>query len=451
MTQVGEAIARFHKLLESDSYKDLGWVTALHESMAAHDLIVSGKPISPFLRPHFLTERQYTTLVKAAELVTSSILRIKQMALQNQALLTRMELLPAEKMLAAVDPGYSHLAVASQLETQLHNGTLRFSRYSADIPTGIVYGEAMASVFYDSPLVKEFRKRYSLTKMHGEKYLLAAMLKSFKEFGGKKQPRIAVLEFRQPFQTSESHENLLLRDYFRAHGHTAEVAAPEQLEYRNGILRKGDFTIDLIFRRLGVHEFLVRYDLSHPLVRAYREGTVCVINSFRSELAQKRSLFDLLTDETITASFPAAERKAIREHIPWTRVVTTNHATYQGETIDLIDYIVKNRAGLVLRPNDDSGEQQTFEGAALNDPAWERAIKMALRSPYVVQETSPAVTGQFPVYHFDRMQMREMRIDVHTHTFLGKVHGCSANLSPISSQGFSTVAGLAPTFIIDSK
>ena len=142
MTQVGEAIARYHKLLESDSFKDLGWVGALHERMAAQNLIVSGRPISPFLRPHFLTDRQYTTVVKAAELVTSSILRIKQMAIQNQALLTRMELLPAEKMLAAVDPGYSHLAVASQMESQINNGTLRFSRYSADIPTGIAYGEA---------------------------------------------------------------------------------------------------------------------------------------------------------------------------------------------------------------------------------------------------------------------------------------------------------------------
>ena len=451
MTQLGEAIARYHKLLESDSYKDLSWVGALHEHMAAQNLTVSGKPVTPFLRPHFLSTRQYTTLVKAAELVTGSILRIKQMALQNPALLTRMELLPAEKMLASVNPGYSHLAVASQLESQIHNGSLRFTRYSAEIPTGIAYGEVLAAVFYDCPLVKEFRKRYGLTKLAGEKYLLAAILKSFKEFGGKKHPQIAVLEFRQPFQTTESHENLLLRDYFKRHGHAAEVVAPEQLEYRNGILRKGNFTIDVMFRRLGVHEFLVHYDLSHPLVRAYREGKVCVINSFRSELAQKRSLFDLLTDETITASFPSAERKAIREHIPWTRVVTANHSTYQGDTIDLIGHMMKNRERLVLRPNDDSGEQQTFEGASLQEPAWERAIKTALRSPYVVQETSPAVTGEFPVYHFDRLQMREMRIDVHTHTFLGKVHGCSTNLSPFSNQGFSTVAGLAPTFLIDSR
>jgi hypothetical protein len=37
-------------------------------------------------------------------------------------------------------------------------------------------------------------------------------------------------------------------------------------------------------------------------------------------------MFGLLTDESLTAKFPAAERKAIREHVPWTRLVA------QGKT-----------------------------------------------------------------------------------------------------------------------
>jgi len=41
------------------------------------------------------------------------------------------------------------------------------------------------------------------------------------------------------------------------------------------------------------------------LKRAYRDRAVCVVNSFRSELAQKKAIFDLLTDETLTAGFQA--------------------------------------------------------------------------------------------------------------------------------------------------
>ena len=80
---------------------------------------------------------------------------------------------------------------------------------------------------------------------------------------------------------------------FRREGYRTEVISPDQLEYRNGVLRRGDFTIDLIYRRVRVSEFLVRFDLNHPLVRAYRDRAVCVVNSFRSEMAQRRAIFDL--------------------------------------------------------------------------------------------------------------------------------------------------------------
>ncbi len=106
-----------------------------------------------------------------------------------------------------------------------------------------------------------------------------------------------------------------------------ELVAPEDLEYRNGQLRRTDYNIDLVYRGLQAHEFLLRYDLTHPLVRAYREGKVCVVNSFRTEVTRKRSLFALLTDETVTASFPAEEKKAIRETLPMTRMVAQAAAT----------------------------------------------------------------------------------------------------------------------------
>src|SRR5437763_10990944 len=137
---------------------------------------------------------------------------------------------------------------------------------------------------------------------------------------------------------------------------------------------------------MKVHEFLVRFDLTHPLVKAYRDHAVCIVNSFRSEVAQKKAVFDLLTDENVTAGFPSAEKKAIREFIPWTRVVTSDKTTHNSETIDLPEFIRTNRERLVLKPNDESSDLTSFEGSQLDDAHWDRAIKTALRYPYVVQE-----------------------------------------------------------------
>src|ERR1700686_2152950 len=124
MTQLGEAVARYHKILEGEQYKDLSWAHSLQERMRANNLAVSGRPVSPVLRPHFITRRQYTGLVKAVESFSSALERVETMAIGSPALLARMELLPAEKMLAAVDPGYQSLTVTSLIDTHLKNGTM---------------------------------------------------------------------------------------------------------------------------------------------------------------------------------------------------------------------------------------------------------------------------------------------------------------------------------------
>ena len=451
MAQLGEAIARYHKILESDPFKGLEWAEALQARMKASHLMAGNRPVSPVLRPHFITRRQYATLVKAAESLFGAIHRVEQLALERPQLLARMQLLPAEKMLAGVDPGYPFVSVTSLLDTNLHNGSLRFVDYNSETPLGVAFGEALDNLFYDAPPVREFRKRYPLAKLGGTRYLLTALLKSYKEFGRKDKPNIAIVEFRQPFQTSEPEEYLLLADFFRSEGYNAEVVSPDQIEYRNGVLRKGDFKIDLVYRRVKVQEFLVRFDLSHPLMRAYRERAVCVVNSFRSEISHKKAIFDLLTDETLTAGFPSAERKAIREFVPWTRVVAATNTTFQDQTIDLPDFILKNREKLVLRPNDESTAQQAFRGADTDAAGWEKALRLAMRTPYVVQEETAPTVFPFPVYQYGTMQMRDLRVDVHPHSFLGKVHGCSSYIRAETPSGFTTIAGLAPTFILDAK
>jgi len=450
MTQLEEAVARYHRVLEADPFKDLAWAQALVERMQAQHLTQAGRLVCPFLRPHFISRRQYDVLVRAAEALFSAIDRVKQMVLENPALLARMELLPAEKMLATVDPGYTFLAVTSLLDTRLSNGSLSFVEYNADTPLGVAYGEALADLFYDCAPVKEFRKRYALEKLGGKKHLLAALLKAYKQFGGKRQPRIGILEFRQAFQTADQGEYLLLCEFFRSEGYEADIIWPDQLEYRGGVLRRGRFEIDVILRRVKVQEFLLRFDLSHPLVRAYRDRKVCVVNSFRSELAHKKAIFDLLTDETLTGNFPAAERKAIRQYIPWTRVVRPVKTTYQDETVDLLEFILKNRDKLVLKPNDGTGEQHALRGWESDQSGWERALKRALRTPFVVQERVAANYSLFPLLRYGQLEMRNMQVDLHPHAYLGKVQGCSSWLTTGES-GFSSLAGLAPTYILEHK
>ena len=449
MSYLDGAVSRYNKLLENGAQRDLSWVDELQASMEDRGLSAGGRLICPFLRPSFISRRQYESLVRTSEAVIGAIDRMEQIVLANPALLARLELLPAEKMLASIDPGYQSLEVTARFDSHLRNGHLHFVQYNADSPGGAGYADALTDLFWDVPPMKEMRKRYAFTRMGGRKHLLQALLKAYKQFGGVKKPNIAIVEFRPPYHSGRS-EYELFRDYFRDEGYAVEIVSPEQLEYRNRTLRKEKFTIDLVYRRMGVQEFLMRFDLNHPLVQAYRDQAVCMINSFRSELAHKKAMFGLLTDDALVAKFPAPERKAIREHVPWTRLVAATKTTFEDRSIDLPEFIAQHRDRLALKPNDDYSDLHTYRGWEMDDAGWERALKQAMRAPYVVQQRVEPVLSVFPLMTFGQLELREMQVDVHPHAYLGKVQSCSSWISSGKS-GFSSASGLAPTFIIDQK
>jgi len=450
MTQLDEAIARYHRILESEPYRDMRWVKNLQEQMEARQLSAGGRLLCPFLRPNFVTQKQYDNLVKTGEALISAVDRMLRLALASPQLLSLMQLFPAEKMLAAVDPGYEMSEVSAQLDLQIQNGSLHVLQYNADALSGAAYSEGLSDIFYDCPPVKEFRNRYKLTRMGGKKPFLDALLKAYKMFvGGKKtKPRIAILEFRNASGRSEYE---IFRDYFRAEGYETELVSPEQLEYKNGILKAGAFEIDLIYRRVSAQEFLLRFTLSHPLLQAYRDRRVCVVNSFRSELSHKKAMFALLTEDSLVSKFPIHERKAIKEHLPWTRVVKAGKATRGAESVDLLEFIKQNRETLVLRPNDEYTDLTTFVGYEHDEGSWARALREAQRAPYVVQERVEPVRTLFPLMSFGHLEFKEMQVDVQPQAFLGKVAGCSSYVSSAGAGTYSPASGIAPTFIIDPK
>ncbi|HWD98300.1 MAG TPA: circularly permuted type 2 ATP-grasp protein [Bryobacteraceae bacterium] len=462
MTQLDEAIARYHRILESEPYRDLRWVKNLQEQMEARQLSAGGRLLCPFLRPNFVTQKQYDNLVKTGEALISAVDRMLKMALASPQLLSRMQLFPAEKMLAAIDPGYEMSEVSAQLDLQIQNGSLHVLQYNADALSGAAYAEGLSDLFYDCPPVKEFRRRYNLTRVGGKKPFLDALLKAYGMFANsmagapvaaKKSPNIAILEFRSLTGRSEYE---IFRDYFREEGFATELVSPDQLEYRNGVLRassekNGPFDIDLIYRRVSAQEFLLRFNLNHALVQAYRDHKVCIVNSFRSELSHKKAMFALLTDETLTAKFPPNERKAITEHVPWTRVVKAGKTIYHEQAVELLDFIRENREKLVLRPNDEYSDMHSFIGYEHDEGSWARAIREAQRSPYVVQERVPPSRSVFPLMSYGHLEFKEMQVDVQPQAFLGKVAGCSSYVSSAGPGSYSPASGIAPTFIIDPK
>jgi hypothetical protein len=462
MAQLGEAISRYHKLVEQEGFGDASWADELQERMRQLHLTESGRVVAPILRPHFISRRQLDTLTRVTNHLAEILDRIEAIALASPQLLSRLQMLPAEKMLAAIPSGYSRFSVTSSMDAAVRNGTLSLQGLDACKPVGLAYSGLLADLFLELPIVKEFKRgRYKLSKIGGSKHLSTAIHEAWREFEkkskpsgsrnghGPSKPAIAVLQIGQE-NGSAASQGLLLAESLNQQGAIARLVSPEQLEYSDGKLRSGDFVIDVVFRLLLTRELLARFDLSHPLLRAYRDRAVCVVNSFRSEFAQRRSLFELLTDDAVTAHLSTADRKLIRTFVPWTRVVGARKTLHEDKEIDLPAFILEQREHLVLLPSDDTPDQRIFKGSEMTQAAWDRALRVALRSPYVVQERRSVSHETFPVYQYGEFKMKETEVTVHPYIFNGRMHGASAILNT-SSNGSTTHLAVAPVLLLEDN
>jgi uncharacterized circularly permuted ATP-grasp superfamily protein len=219
-----------------------------------------------------------------------------------------------------------------------------------------------------------------------------------------------------------------LKDYFVARGCPTVLADPTDLAYDGNSLSIDGFRIDILYKRVVIHEFLNRFDRQHPLVRAYKDGKVCMANSFRSKLVHKKAGFAVLSDPSYQYLFDPSEIELIRKHIPWTRLVRPSRTTFRGLDRDLLTLVYNNREEFVLKPNDDYGGRGVVLGWETSADEWKAAILGALDKPYVVQERVKGIRINMPAYS-DRVFLNEMYVDLNPFLFENKVEGALVRLS----------------------
>ncbi|HEX6625435.1 MAG TPA: hypothetical protein VF064_17100, partial [Pyrinomonadaceae bacterium] len=290
--------------------------------------------------------------------------------------------------------------------------------------------------------------RYRLRQFAPAERLLAALVETFREWGGAGVPNVAILDWAD---LPTADEFVLLRDFFAGRGVPTVICAPEELEYANGRLRRGDFPVDLVYKRVIIHELLARADDSHPLVRAYLNKDVCLVNSFRCKMLHKKAAFELLTDGSREGWFTPDEREVIRRAVPWTRRVAERKTIYRGREIDLIEYVRKNRRAFVLKPNDDYGGSGVSLGDGASESEWDAALAAALGGDYVVQEKVALRTEVFPVFGERGWALQPMYVDTNPFLFRGKVEGAMVRLSDSPVVNVTSGGGETGFYVIDGE
>ncbi|MFN0138609.1 MAG: hypothetical protein ACKVQW_00805 [Pyrinomonadaceae bacterium] len=448
-----QAVKHYHDLL-ADSDLAASSQQMLDAALESSKLIFGGRRLTPYLRPHFVTEEDWSRITTTCETIFGALQKVKDAAVADDKILDELGVTEIERELVRIDPGYSHVSPTSRLDSFLAEDAYSYVELNGESPAGIAYSDSASEIFSSLPVMKKFAETYKITALEGRSKMLASLLQCYAEFSGGKptqRPTIAIIDLKD-LPTLKEFE--LFKEYFESQGFPSIICSPDELEFNGSRLSCNGTDIDIVYKRLLVNEYLPIMDEHSALLDAYRAGAICMVNSFRGKLVHKKAIFAVLTNERYSHLFSDSENTAINFHVPWTRMFREEKTEYRTFGIDLVEWTRSNASKLVLKPNDDYGGHGIYIGWNSSESEWDEAIKVALADgDYLVQERVKTAKEMFPMITDDagNWEMTEQLVDLDPLLFMGKVGSAFTRLSSTELANVSSGGGMVPTFIIDSK
>lgn len=449
MTDLRDTIDYYHSLLASEMAHESH--DQLNAQLKQRGLFFGERPLSTVLRPRFIHPNQYQALKTAIHAVMPAFQKCYEAAIADPKFRAQYRLNDWEEELVLADPGFKAPSPTSRMDSFFDEaGTLWLTEYNAETPAAIAYNDVLSDVYSALPVMREFTKRFEVRPLIARHHMLHALLDSYKQMGGKEKPRIGILDWREVPTYSEF---VLFHDYFEMHGYDSVIIDPREVTYENGKLIADGQHIHIIYKRVLISELVERGGLDHPVIRAVRDGAACMVNPFRCKILHKKASLAVLSDESNAHLFSAEAQAAITTYIPWTRMLEERFTEYQGEKIDLVPFLTRNKDEFVIKPNDEYGGKGVVLGWETDSTGWEAALQTGLREPSIVQKRVPLPKVPYASWINDKVEVYDRMIDTNPFIWYGAyVDGCLTRLSTaallnVTAGGGSTV----PTFMVSER
>ncbi|MEP6589968.1 MAG: hypothetical protein ABJC19_02190 [Gemmatimonadota bacterium] len=425
----------------------------LDRRQRATGLAFGARALCTVLRPRFLRTAEYDALRLMSASLLGAFRVIGEAAMVDADLRAQFRLTDWEETLLSAAPRLDSLAPLSRLDAFIDPaGTPRITEYNGETPAGGGYCDALTDIFLALPAMRAFGTRWQVRALPNRPNILNVLLETWHRFRGVRSlPTMAIVDWDDVPTMSEFR---LCQEYFQAMGLTCVITTPDALSYEGGVLRDEHGTsIDLIYKRVLIHELVAHGGLQHPLVRAVVDGATCLVNPFACKPLHKKASLAVLSDERNAHRFTAAQRTAITTHVPWTRVIEARRTLVDGAEVDLLPWILAHRDELVLKPNDDYGGAGIVLGWEADDATWQAAITRGTAEPSIVQRKIVLPYESFPSMVDGHVTWEDRIVDTAPFCYHGAwMDGLLSRISTstlvnVTAGGGSTV----PTFVVEPR
>ena len=256
----------------------------------------------------------------------------------------------------------------------------------------------LARILMDTKAINNMKKKYNISYFELIYKWVEESTKIFKKFNPDiEKPNVAIVDFKESGTPYEFEE---FKKAYINKGFKAVVADPRELKYIDGKLYFKDIKIDLIYRRIVTKEFVDRIDEIEDLVNAYKDGSVCMIGSLKSQIMHNKIIFKVLHEKETLQFLTEEERNFIKKHIPYTE-------EFNGE--DIYKEVLKNKDKYILKPKDLYASKGVYAGKSFSSEDWKRIADESLGKEYICQEFCEPFTREFVNFEDGKLKVSKLK------------------------------------------
>lgn len=368
------------------------------------------EPIRVLPCPITVLPEQLVYLQSVVRTLHYALLRLPELYFEDPAVRGLLRLEPVEDewlracwtpAVQARNPVFDRLDCLVDYASPAWKDTLRFVEPNLTGVGGLYLVPAVEEVV-DEVVVPQLRERdpgLRLSRLTDARILLLRELVEHLEVIGRPGGTVCLIEPKYELEGIDEQRRLV-EYYGERHGIRMLHADPSELGMRGDEVYCGEVAVDLVYRDYAVLDLA---DLAEggwdpePMRRLFRENRV--VSSISAELDCK-ACFELLTDPELSERYYSEEeRRVFQHHVLWTRVVRDRRTTLpSGESGDLLEFVLREREWLVLKPSRGYGGEGVLLGQTVGDSEWCAALDAALADEelWVVQRLAQIPVVEVP-------------------------------------------------------
>ena len=386
-------------LIEKNPYEYYEDYKKALEAVRNSTAIYKGEPVPFLYHPMFYTPEDVKDFEYIGKIIMSIANKVAKRYMDFPEYRTKFEYSKLLEDLILIDEGY-HINVPIGRFDIFYGGkdNFKFCEFNTDGSSAMNEDNTLARILMDTKAINNMKKKYNISYFELIYKWVEESTKIFKKFNPDiEKPNVAIVDFKESGTPYEFEE---FKKAYINKGFKAVVADPRELKYIDGKLYFKDIKIDLIYRRIVTKEFVDRIDEIEDLVNAYKDGSVCMIGSLKSQIMHNKIIFKVLHEKETLQFLTEEERNFIKKHIPYTE-------EFNGE--DIYKEVLKNKDKYILKPKDLYASKGVYAGKSFSSEDWKRIADESLGKEYICQEFCEPFTREFVNFEDGKLKVSKLK------------------------------------------